>query len=322
MKVGRFLKVVITGGAGFIGSHFVRELYKDLGSVSEVVVIDSLTYAGRLKNVEDFLGAPTFRFYNGDICDPHLPIDLFSNAYCVVNFAAESHVDRSIFSSGDFIRTNIEGTRNLLELTLRAEVPKFLQVSTDEVYGSITNGSWDEGSPLLPNSPYSASKASADLLVRAYNKTFGLHTNVTRCSNNFGTHQYPEKVIPVIIRSILSNNQIPIYGNGSNQRDWLHVEDHCRALKLVMSGGKSGEIYNIGGGTELANIDLARRIVELMGANENLIAFVSDRKGHDLRYSVNYTKLNTELGYVPKHSIDNSLVDVIDWYTTNYSWWD
>ena len=322
MKVGRFLKVVITGGAGFIGSHFVRELYKDLDSVSEVVVIDSLTYAGRLKNIEDFLDAPTFRFYCGDICDPHLPIDLFSNAYCVVNFAAESHVDRSIFSSGDFIRTNIEGTRNLLELTLRAEVPKFLQVSTDEVYGSITNGSWDEGSPLLPNSPYSASKASADLLVRAYNRTFGLHTNITRCSNNFGTHQYPEKVIPVIIRSILSNNQIPIYGNGSNQRDWLHVEDHCRALKLVMSGGKSGEIYNIGGGTELANIDLARRILELMGANENLIAFVSDRKGHDLRYSVNYTKLNTELGYVPKHSIHNSLVDVIDWYTTNYSWWD
>jgi dTDP-glucose 4,6-dehydratase len=316
------MKIVVTGGAGFIGSHFIRALYKRISFQDEVVLIDSLTYAGNKKNFKDFLDYPGFTFFEGDICDPQLPDELFLNASSVVNFAAESHVDRSIESSSDFVHTNVEGTRNLLDLTIRSGVRKFLQVSTDEVYGSIPQGAWDENFPLSPNSPYAASKASADLIVRAYNRTYGLHTNITRCSNNFGTHQFPEKFIPVIIRAIHSGQKVPLYGDGLNRRDWLHVEDHCDALMSVMLDGRNGEVYNIGGGTELTNLDLARKILKLMGSNESLISHVPDRKGHDFRYSVDDTKIRNELGYLPSRSLDSSLLEVINWYKANQNWWD
>lgn len=316
------MKFVVTGSAGFIGSHFVRQLVTDQTEAFEVTGVDSLTYAGNLRNVEDLMGLSNFRFVEDDVCNPKLSDDIFAGADAIINFAAESHVDRSIESSSAFIRTNIQGTHNLLDLAMTHGVPKFLQVSTDEVYGSISEGSWDEAFPLLPNSPYAASKASADLLVRSFNRTHGLHTNITRCSNNFGTHQYPEKLIPVIISKVLAGDKIPIYGDGQNRRDWLHVLDHCRGIKSVIMNGTSGEIYNIGGGTELSNLDLARKILHTMGASEDLISFVADRKGHDLRYSVSFEKIEDQLGYMPIESIDKSLVDVVNWYIDNPNWWD
>jgi dTDP-glucose 4,6-dehydratase len=315
------LKILVTGTAGFIGSHFARHLVTDKTRDFEVIAVDSLTYASNLRNFEDLMGLPNFRFVNDDVCNENLSDDIFSGVDVVINFAAESHVDRSIESSAVFIQTNIQGTHNLLELTVKHGILRYVQVSTDEVYGSISEGSWDESFPLLPNSPYAASKASADLLVRSFNKTHGLHTNVTRCSNNFGTHQYPEKLIPVIIRKILAGQQIPIYGHGQNRRDWLHVLDHCRGIKSVMMGGASGETYNIGGGTELSNLDLAKKIIRIMGASEDLIYFVPDRKGHDLRYSVSFEKIKRELGYTPVESLDESLEGVIDWYIQNPNWW-
>lgn len=300
----------------------MRNLLTDQSEKFEVTAIDSLTYAGNKENFKDFQKTKNFEFFQGDICDPNLPESLFLDCSIIVNFAAESHVDRSINSSSEFIRTNIQGTHNLLDMANKFKIPKFLQVSTDEVYGSISSGSWHEDYPLLPNSPYAASKASADLLVRSFNKTHGLHTNITRCSNNFGTHQYPEKLIPVIINKVLANQSIPIYGDGQNRRDWLHVLDHCRGIKSVMLRGVSGEIYNIGGGTELTNLDLARKIIQIMGASEELIKFVVDRKGHDQRYSVSFEKIKNELGYEPLESIDSALVEVVEWYIQNPNWWD
>jgi dTDP-glucose 4,6-dehydratase len=315
------MRILVTGAAGFIGSHFARQLVTSQTETFEVIGVDSLTYAGNLRNLEDLMGLSNFHFVKGDVCNPDLPEDIFSGVDVVTNFAAESHVDRSIESSAAFVQTNIQGTHNLLELTVKHGIPRYLQISTDEVYGSISEGSWDESFPLIPNSPYAASKASADLLVRSFNKTHGLHTSITRCSNNFGTHQYPEKLIPVIIRKILEGQSIPIYGHGKNRRDWLHVLDHCRGIKSVMMGGASGEIYNIGGGTELSNLDLARKIVQFMGANEDLIAFVADRKGHDFRYSVSFEKIKRDLGYKPLESLDGSLMEIVDWYTQNPNWW-
>jgi dTDP-glucose 4,6-dehydratase len=320
--MGDLLKIVVTGGAGFIGSHFVRELLSDRHHQFQVVVVDSLNYAGNLKNLRDLESDQNFKFVEQDICDPLIPSWVFNEAFSIINFAAESHVDRSIQSSSVFVRTNIQGTHNLLNKALEHSVSRFVQVSTDEVYGSISEGSWDESFPLLPNSPYAASKASADLLVRSFNKTHGLHTNITRCSNNFGTHQYPEKLIPVIISKILAGQKVPIYGDGQNRRDWLHVLDHCRAIKSVMTGGASGDVYNIGGGTELSNLELVRKIIQLMGASENLITFVADRKGHDFRYSVSFKKIEEELGYKPIESIDKSLLKVVDWYIQNENWWE
>jgi dTDP-glucose 4,6-dehydratase len=316
------LRILITGGAGFIGSHFARFLLTGDLEISSLVVMDSLTYAGNYRNLKDLETIPEFHFVEADICETKLPESLFQKVDYLLNFAAESHVDRSIVSSAKFIQTNVTGTHNLLTMALKHKVGKFVQISTDEVYGSISEGSFYEDSPLLPNSPYAASKASADLLVRSFNKTHGLHTNVTRCSNNFGTHQYPEKLIPVIISKILAGQKIPIYGDGQNRRDWLHVLDHCSGIKSVMLNGASGEIYNIGGGTELSNLDLARKIIHIMGASEDLITFVADRKGHDLRYSVSFEKIESALDYTPVESIDKSLVEVVDWYIANLNWWD
>jgi dTDP-glucose 4,6-dehydratase len=318
--MGVLLKIIVTGGAGFIGSHFIRKLLQDSTSYS-VVAIDSLTYAGNRRNLEDLLELPNFSFLHRDICDPNLPNEIFFDADSIVNFAAESHVDRSINSSSEFVNSNIVGTHNLLKKSYEAGISKFLQVSTDEVYGSISSGSWDEESKLLPNSPYAASKASADLLVRSFNKTYGLHTNITRCSNNFGTHQYPEKLIPVIINNLLSGKSIPIYGDGLNKRDWLHVQDHCDAIELVLLQGSPGEIYNIGGGTEITNLELTKRIVAAMGMSEDRISFVEDRKGHDFRYSVAFKKIQNELGYAPSRKLNDSLEGIIDWYRENQDWW-
>ena len=315
------MKIVVTGGAGFIGSHFVRRLLKNQIQPHEVTIIDSLTYAGNLRNIEDLMGHANLSFFEMDICDLKLPDKIFLHTDSIVNFAAESHVDRSISSSSAFVKTNIEGTHNLLTKALEYNVPKFLQISTDEVYGSISEGSWDENFPLSPNSPYAASKASADLLVRSFNKTHGLHTNITRCSNNFGTQQFPEKLIPVIVNSLIQGNKIPIYGNGLNRRDWLSVEDHCRGIELVMNKGKPGEIYNIGGGTELTNLDLAKIILSFFGKQENLLTFVPDRKGHDSRYSVAFDKISNELGYKPEDSFVEKIQEVINWYINHPDWW-
>ena len=316
------MNLLVTGGAGFIGSHFVRHLLTTRNDIRALTVLDSLTYAGNLRNLQDLKGYPHFKFVSGDICNPNLPKELFEDLDLLVNFAAESHVDRSITTSSSFIHTNIEGTHNLLLQAKKYVIGKFVQVSTDEVYGSIEEGSWDEQSPLLPNSPYAASKASADLIVRAFHQTFDMNTNITRCSNNFGTHQFPEKFIPVAIQAINRGLTIPIYGNGSNRRDWLSVLDHCRAIEIVMDRGESGQTYNVGGGVELSNLELAEKILTLMGQGKEKLSFVEDRKGHDNRYSVDFSKLKNTLGFTPEHNLDADLPGIIRWYSENKKWWD
>jgi len=316
------MKLLVTGGAGFIGSNFVkRQIDSDPLGVNEIIVLDKLTYAGNLNNFTQD-EKEIFRFVQGDICDASLVEKLLRGIDVVVNFAAESHVDRSISSAADFVTTNILGTQILLENSLKAGVGKFVQISTDEVYGSIEEGSWDEEFPLLPNSPYSASKASADLIVRAYNRTFGLHTNITRCSNNYGNFQYPEKVIPLFVTNLMRKKKLPIYGKGLNIRDWLHVTDHCRGIESVISGGRSGEIYNIGGGTELTNIQLAEKILSFFSLDKSEIDFVPDRLGHDNRYSVNINKISNELGYSPEINFDDGLRETVEFYKMNSQWWE
>jgi len=315
------VKLLVTGGAGFIGTNFVkRQVSLNPLGVSEVVVLDKLTYAG---NYENFTPEEknNFEFIQGDICDRDLVDQLINRVDLVVNFAAESHVDRSISSGTSFVQTNTLGTQVLLDSCRKHEISKFLQVSTDEVYGSIDEGSWNEEFPLLPNSPYSASKAGADLLVRAYGKTFDFHTNITRCSNNYGPYQYPEKVIPLFITNLIRGKQIPIYGKGLNIRDWLHVEDHCRGIELVLQRGHKGEIYNIGGGTELTNMELATTILNYFGFKEDKIDFVRDRLGHDIRYSVDISKITAHLGFMPQVSFDSGLKSTISFYQQNHVWW-
>lgn len=315
------MKILVTGGAGFIGSNFVkRQLTNDFLSIAKIVVLDKLTYAGNMGNfTHDELSQ--FEFVQGDICDSSLVKKHLTEIDVVINFAAESHVDRSISSASDFIRTNVLGTQILLENCLHADVGKFIQVSTDEVYGSIDSGSWTEEFPLLPNSPYSASKAGADHLVRAYGKTFNMHTNITRCSNNYGKYQFPEKVIPLFVTNLIQGKEIPVYGDGLQIRDWLHVEDHCRGIELVLERGRKGEIYNIGGGTELTNIQLARKILSAFDCNDSMIKFVEDRLGHDTRYSVDVTKIATELGYRPEIHFETGLQSTIEFYRQNPQWW-
>ena len=318
------MRILVTGGAGFIGSHYVRQL---LGgaypafSGAEVVVLDKLTYAGNEANLAEVADDPGLRFVRGDICDRDLVAELMDGVDVVVHFAAETHVDRSITGSDAFVVTNVVGTNALLQAALEAGVGRFVHVSTDEVYGSIESGSWPEDHLLEPNSPYSAAKAGSDLLARAYHRTHGLPVCITRCSNNYGPYQFPEKVLPLFITNLMDGRKVPLYGDGLNVRDWLHVDDHCRGIQLVAESGTPGEIYNIGGGTELTNADLTRRLLAAVGAGEDMIENVDDRKGHDRRYSVDHAKIS-ELGYAPQVDIETGLRDTIAWYRENRSWWE
>jgi len=291
-----------------------------LSGIDHVTVLDKLTYAGTLTNLET-LPKESFEFVQGDIGDSDLVNSLASRHDAIVNFAAESHVDRSISGAKDFVVTNVLGTQNLLDSALRNEVRTFVQISTDEVYGTIDEGSWHEEYPLLPNSPYSASKASADLLVRSYHRTFGLDARITRCSNNYGPHQFPEKVIPLFVTNLIDGKKVPLYGKGMNVRDWLHVDDHCRGIHAVLMKGKSGQIYNIGGGQELTNKELTSIILEKMGRDDSSIEFVQDRLGHDLRYSVSIEKISAELGYEPRVRFEDGISETIEWYKANEKWW-
>jgi dTDP-glucose 4,6-dehydratase len=317
------MKYFVTGGAGFIGSNYVRGLLSGLwgNSVDAVTVFDAFTYAGNPHNLDAVANDPRLTVVKGDIrsasdIDAALP-----GHDIVVHFAAESHVDRSIESSSVFVTTNVLGTQQMLEGSMRHGVKTFVHVSTDEVYGSIAEGSWDEEEPLLPNSPYAASKASSDLLARSYFRTYGFDVRITRCSNNFGTHQFPEKVIPLFVTNLIDSKKVPLYGDGMNIRDWLHVDDHCRGIQLVAEGGRTGEIYNIGGGTELTNRELTTLILTTCGFDDNMVDRVADRLGHDRRYSVNWSKINKELGYTPQQSLNSSMGDVVNWYRSNEQWW-
>lgn len=315
------MRVLVTGGAGFIGSNFVRMIVNgSLDGVSSVTVLDKLTYAGTLANLSS-LPKNSFEFVKGDICDQNLVDRLARRHDSIVNFAAESHVDRSITGAKDFVVTNILGAQTLLDAARNGGVDRFVQVSTDEVYGSIKVGSSKETDRLLPNSPYSASKASADLLVRSYYQTYNLDTRTTRSSNNYGTHQYPEKVIPLFVTNLLDGLKVSVYGDGLNVRDWLHVDDNCRAIHLVLTRGKAGEVYNIGGGAELTNAELTKRIISLLEEDSQSIEFVTDRLGHDFRYSVDFTKISQDLGYLPRVQFETGLRETIDWYKNNESWW-
>jgi dTDP-glucose 4,6-dehydratase len=319
------MKFLVTGGAGFIGSHYVRSLLGDawgLTALTQVTVLDKLTYAGNLANLDPVRTDSRLRFVEGDILDPRLVDQLIGEADVVVHFAAESHVDRSILGAADFVMTNVVGTQTLLDSALRLGVTKFVHVSTDEVYGSILEGTWDEQQPLEPNSPYSASKASSDLLARAYSRTHGLPVCITRCSNNYGPYQFPEKVIPLFVTNLMDGGTVPLYGEGANMRDWLHVDDHCRGIHLVAEGGRPGEIYNIGGGTELTNKELTGLLLEACGADWSRVVNVEDRKGHDLRYSVDITKISDELGYKPQVDFHAGLADTVQWYADNRGWWE
>jgi dTDP-glucose 4,6-dehydratase len=315
------VRILVTGGAGFIGSNYVRRIADGtLGGISRITVLDKLTYAGTLTNLSE-VSAASYKFIEGDICDAELVGKLVSENDFVVNFAAESHVDRSINGAKDFVVTNVLGTQTLLDAVRKSDVKTYLQVSTDEVYGSIADGSWPETDPLLPNSPYAASKASADLICRSYFKTHDMDIRVTRCSNNYGRNQYPEKVIPLFVTNLIDDKKVPVYGSGLNVRDWLHVDDHCNGIHLALTKGKAGEIYNIGGGTELNNLELTDKILDIMGKGRESIEYVEDRKGHDLRYSVDITKISNELGYAPQVGWEVGLKETIKWYQENEAWW-
>jgi len=319
------MRILVTGGAGFIGSAFTRNvLADDYAGLegSHVTVLDKLTYAGNLANLNSVADSDRFTFVQGDICDVALVTELMGTVDAVVHFAAESHVDRSILGGADFVLTNVLGTQTLLQAALGANLTKFVHVSTDEVYGSIEEGSWTEDYPLLPNSPYSASKASSDLIARAYARTHGLPVAITRCSNNYGPFQFPEKVIPLFVSNLIDGATVPLYGEGNNVRDWLHVDDHCRGIALVLAGGRPGEIYNIGGGTELTNKELTGLLLEATGRDWDAVVRVDDRKGHDIRYSVDITKIATELGYAPQVPFDQGLADTVEWYRTHREWWE
>ena len=317
------MRLLVTGGAGFIGSNFVRRIADStLNGISSVTVLDKLTYAGVRENLSTAESLPGYQFIEGDICDPQIVSSLIGEVDAVVNFAAESHVDRSITSAADFIETNVAGVQVLLDaVNATKKKIRFIQVSTDEVYGSINSGTWAEDSPLLPNSPYSASKAGGELLARSYNKTHGNDVVITRCSNNYGPFHFPEKLIPLFITNLLEGKKVPVYGNGKNVRDWLHVDDHCQGIYKVLMNGKSGEVYNIGGGQELTNLEITHLILKAMNSSESSIDYVEDRKGHDFRYSVNWSKINRELGYEPKVRFEDGLAETIRWYKENEVWW-
>ena len=315
------MRLLVTGGAGFIGSNFVRRVIDgSLQGFSSVAVLDKLTYAGTLTNLKN-LNSSDYEFVQGDICDADLLTGLLPGFDVVINFAAESHVDRSIAGAKDFVVTNILGVQTLLDAVKNSSVQTFIQISTDEVYGSIAKGSWPETDPLLPNSPYAASKAAGDLLARSYQKTHGMDIRITRCSNNYGPNQFPEKVIPLFVTNLIEGKKIPVYGTGMNIRDWLHVDDHCSGIYSALMKGKAGEIYNIGGGLELTNLELTKQILRAMNKTESEIAYVQDRKGHDLRYSVDWSKAQKEIGYSPQVNFAEGLLETINWYQENESWW-
>ena len=313
-------KVLVTGGAGFIGSNFIKymlEKHQDY----EIINLDALTYCGNLENLEDIEENPNYSFVKGNICDDELVDEVVSEVDYIVHFAAESHVDRSIEDPQIFIKSNIIGTQVLLDAAKKYQIRKFLQVSTDEVYGSLGHeGYFTEKTPLQANSPYSASKAGADLMVRAYGETFNLPINITRCSNNYGPYQFPEKLIPLMISNAIEDKELPIYGDGKNIRDWLHVYDHCSAIDLVLHKGKLGEVYNIGGHNEKENIEIVKLILKELDKPESLIKFVKDRLGHDRRYAIDSTKISKELGWKPKYTFETGIVETIRWYLDNQDW--
>jgi len=317
---------MITGGAGFIGSRFAELLVSQEipNNYSSITVVDNLTYSGNLVNLDSVISAPQFYFNEADICNQANIEEIMQERSIdvIVNFAAESHVDRSIESSFEFLRTNVMGTQNLLDLAKKHGIVRYLQVSTDEVYGAIPTGSWEEDEPLKPNSPYSASKAGADLLVQAYGKTYGMNVGITRCCNNYGLRQFPEKIIPLFVSNLIDGKRVPIYGDGKQIREWIHVDDHCSGVAAVLENGKPGEIYNIAGTDEFENIDLARKIISYFGkSEEDAFEFVSDRKGHDIRYSLTGNKIRKELAIEPKIEFETGLRKTIDWYVANESWW-
>lgn len=321
------MKILVTGGAGFIGANFVFYML-DKHPEYDILCLDSLTYCGNIKTLEPVMDNPHFKFVKGDVTDRKLVFQLFEEEKfdVVVNFAAESHVDRSIEDPGVFLRTNILGTQTLMDASNEYGVARYHQVGTDEVYGDLPLDRPDlfftEDMPLTASSPYSASKASADLLVMAYHRTYGLPVTISRCSNNYGPYQFPEKLIPLMIKNALADEKLPVYGTGENVRDWLYVKDHCKAIDMIIHDGKVGEVYNIGGHNEKSNLEVVRTILKQVGKSENLITFVGDRKGHDLRYAIDPTKIHDELGWLPETRFDDGIRQTIDWYLDNRSWWE
>ncbi|MGW5122589.1 dTDP-glucose 4,6-dehydratase [Streptomyces sp. NPDC004069] len=315
------MRILVTGGAGFIGSEYVRRrLASD--PAARITVLDALTYSGVEANLASVADHPGYTFVRGEICDPDMVGQVMAGQDAVVHFAAESHVDRSIHGAGPFVRTNVTGTQVLLDAAHRHRVGRFVHVSTDEVYGSIGEGSWTEQSPLAPNSPYSASKAGSDLLALTYHRTHGLDVVVTRCTNNYGPHQFPEKVVPLFVTRLLDGRKVPLYGDGRNVRDWLHVSDHCRGIDLVLHGGRAGEVYHIGGGTELTNHKLTGLLLDAVGADWDRVEHVADRKGHDLRYSLDDGKIREQLGYAPLTDLAEGLAATVAWYRAHRAWWE
>ncbi|HRX85600.1 MAG TPA: dTDP-glucose 4,6-dehydratase [Phycisphaerae bacterium] len=314
--------LLVTGAAGFIGNSFVRLLVRERPEW-RVIAYDALTYAGNLDNLADCVTSDRVRFVRGDICDAAALEPLFAGGVdAVVNFAAESHVDRSIMGAQEFVRTNVTGTQVLLDLARQHGVGRFLQISTDEVYGSLgATGAFTEETPLAPNSPYSASKAAADLLVLAAHHTFGMPVVITRCSNNYGPFQFPEKLIPLFVTNLFAGEKVPVYGDGMNVRDWVHVEDHCAAVLAVLERGAAGRVYNIGGECELPNVEITKRLLALTGRDERYIRYVKDRPGHDRRYAMDITRIRTELGWSPRIRFDEGLAATVAWYRTHESWW-
>jgi len=315
-------KILVTGGAGFIGSNFIRYILKKYPE-HEIVNLDLLTYAGNLENLKDIEGNKNYKFVKGDIADKKLVNNLVKDCDAIVNFAAESHVDRSILDSSDFIRTNIVGTHNLLEAAKNNGLKRFHHISTDEVFGHLgpNDPAFNENTPYAPRSPYSASKAASDHLVRAYFHTFGLPITISNCSNNFGPFHFPEKLIPLVITNLLEGKKIPVYGDGLQVRDWLFVSDHCEAIDLIISKGKIGETYCIGGNAEKTNIDIVKKIIELLKQGEEMIEYVKDRPGHDRRYAIDFSKIKSELGWQPRTSFEDGMKQTVEWYKANENWW-
>ncbi|WP_292760614.1 dTDP-glucose 4,6-dehydratase [Methanobrevibacter sp.] len=313
-------RILVTGGAGFIGSNFIRYMVNKY-SEYEIINLDDLTYCGNLENLKDIENKDNYSFVKGNICDKAVVDELVEKSDYVINFAAESHVDRSISDPEIFIKSNVLGTQVLLNAAKQYGVEKYIQISTDEVYGSLgKTGYFKETTPLQPNSPYSASKASGDLITRSYGETFGLPINITRCSNNYGPFQFPEKLIPLMISNALEDKKLPVYGDGKNVRDWLHVYDHCQAIDLVLHDGKLGEVYNIGGNNEKQNIEIVKLILSQLDKDESLIEFVTDRLGHDRRYAIDSNKIQNDLGWIPKYSFDVGIEQTIQWYLDNQNW--